>query len=139
MYSILVAVDGSECSRRAAVYAARRAAGAACRVALLHVEKSVMAWEVGPLSSGDDVERLREAESAKVLGECAERFDPAVPLERHVVTGEPAEVILDLAERLHVDEIVVGSRGLGALSAVMLGSVATKVVKEARVPVVIVR
>ena len=139
MYRILVAVDGSAPSQRAVDYAARRALGIACRVDVVHVEKSVMAWEVGPLASGDTVEQLRSAESAKVLVDCAARLDPSIPVERHVITGEPAEVILDLADKLGADEIVVGSHGVHPLGAVLLGSVATQVVSEARVPVVIVR
>ena len=139
MDRILVAVDGSEPSQRAVDYAARRALGSACRVDVVHVENPVMAWEVGPLSSGETVEQLRSAESAKVLVDCVQRLDPSIPVDRHVVTGEPAEVILDLADKLGADEIVVGSHGLRPFGAVVLGSVATQVVNEARVPVVVVR
>ena len=55
MYGILVAIDGSEHSLRAARYAARRAREAPCKIDLLHVEKPVMAWEVGPVSSSEAV------------------------------------------------------------------------------------
>ena len=138
MYRILVAVDGSEPSLRAAEYAARRAHDTGCDVLLLHVEKSVMAWEVGPVSSEDTVVQLREIEAARVLVDCAKPFDASVRLERHVATGEPAEVILAHADRLGADEIVVGLHGLSTAGP-MLGSVATQVVSEARIPVVVVR
>jgi nucleotide-binding universal stress UspA family protein len=139
MYRILVAVDGSETSVRAAEYAANRARVTGCDVLLLHVEKSVMAWEVGPLSSEDTVVRLREIEAARVLVDCAKPFDASIRLERHVATGEAADVILESADKLGANEIVVGSRGLGQLGQAVLGSVASKVVHGARVPVVVVR
>jgi len=139
MYRILVAVDGSETSLRAAEYAARRARETGCDVLLLHVEKAVMAWEVGPVSTEDTVVRLREMEAERVLLDCAKPFDAAVRLERHIATGEPAEAILETADKLGADEIVVGSRGMRPLGQAVLGSVASQVVHEARIPVVVVR
>jgi nucleotide-binding universal stress UspA family protein len=139
MYNVLVAVDGSEHSRRAVSYAARRAQAMPCNVHLLHVEKDVMAWEVGPVSSGDDVASLREADSVKVLEDGASQFDASTHVERHAVAGDPAKAILDQASELGVDEIILGSRGLRPWGAVVLGSVAYKVVHDAHVAVVVVR
>ena len=139
MYRILVAIDGSEHSQRAVRYAARRAEDGQCKIELLHVEKSVMAWEVGPVSSGEAVQGLREAESAKVLDEYARQFAASTDVERHAVIGEPAKAILDQADKLGVDEIVIGTRGLPTWGAVMLGSVAYKVLHDAHVAVVVVR
>ena len=79
MYRILVATDGSEHSRRAVDYAARR--------------------------------------------------------QRRAVTGKPAATILGQAAKLGVDEIIIGSRGLGRLGAALLGSVAYKIVHDAKVAV----
>jgi nucleotide-binding universal stress UspA family protein len=53
--------------------------------------------------------------------------------------GEPAATILDEATRLGVDEIIIGSRGLRPIGAALLGSVAYKVLHEAKIPVVVVR
>jgi nucleotide-binding universal stress UspA family protein len=139
MYKILVAVDGSEHSLRAARYAARRANLTPCKIHLLHVEKPVMAWEIGPVSSIDDVATVRETGSKDVLNAAAAQLEPGAELERHTLTGEAAEAILNEATRLAVDEIIVGSRGLRPFGAAVLGSVAYKVLHEAKVPVVIVR
>jgi len=139
MYRILVAVDGSEHSRRAVEYAARRAKGLPCKILLLHVETPVMAWEIGPVSSSETVLDGRKAESREVLDASARQFDRATEVERHAVTGEPATTILEQAKRLAVDEIVLGSRGLRPVGAALLGSIAYKVVHEAEVPVVVVR
>jgi nucleotide-binding universal stress UspA family protein len=139
MYRILVAIDGSEHSRRAVGYAARRAKGVPCKIDLLHVEKPVMAWEVGPVSSIEAVSEVREAESREVLDAGAGQFDQTTEVERHAVRGEPAATILEQATKLAVDEIIIGSRGLRPFGAALLGSVAYKVVHDAKVAVVVVR
>jgi nucleotide-binding universal stress UspA family protein len=139
MYRILVAVDGSEHSLRAVRYAAKRAKDLPCKVDLLHVEKPVMAWEVGPVSSIEDVADVRESGSKDVLDTGAGQFEQGTEVEKHTLTGEPAEAILDEATRLAVDEIIIGSRGLRPFGAALLGSVAYKILHEAKVPVVVVR
>lgn len=139
MYRILVAIDGSEHSLRAARYAARRAKEVPCKIDLLHVEKPVMAWEVGAVSSIEAVADVREADNKQVLDAGAGQFGQATEVERHTLNGEPAKSILDVATRLAVDEIIIGSRGLRPFGAAVLGSVAYKVLHEAKVPVVVVR
>lgn len=54
-------------------------------------------------------------------------------------TGDPARAILDHANRLGVDMIVLGSRGLGELRGLLLGSVSLKVSSHARCTCVVVR
>jgi nucleotide-binding universal stress UspA family protein len=139
MYTILVAIDGSECSQRAVRYAARRAKETPCKVDLLHVEKPVMAWEIGPVSSLEDVTAVREGESRKLLEAAVGEFGPTAVVDKLVVSGEAAATILEHADRRGVDEIVMGSRGMRPLGAAMLGSVAYKVLHEAKVAVVVVR
>ena len=139
MYRILVATDGSEHSRRAVAYAARRAKGVPCKIYLLHVQKPVMAWEVGPVSSIEAVSGVREAESREVLDAGADQFDQTTEVERHAATGEPSAIILEQATKLAVDEIIIGSRGLRPVGAALLGSVAYKVLHHAKVAVVVVR
>jgi len=138
MYTILVALDGSEHSLRAARYAARRAQGIPCKIHLLHVEKPAMAWEVGPVSSIETVSAARGAESGDALDAGARQFGPTTGVEKHAVTGEPAAAIVEQAAKLAADEIVIGSRGLRPLDAALLGSVAYKVLHDARIPVVVV-
>ena len=139
MYRILVAVDGSEQSQRAARYAAQRAQETGCKVHLLHVAKEVMAWEVGPLTSGVTVESLHESEAKAALADCACAFGASTLVEQHIVVGEPARIILEQADKLGASEIVIGSRGRRPVTASVLGSVAYQVLHEAHVPVVVVR
>ena len=59
--------------------------------------------------------------------------------ETHFRSGEPDKEILRTAEALGVGLIVIGSRGLGAISRALLGSVSDSVVKHAHCPVLVVR
>ena len=64
-----------------------------------------------------------------------------IPGEIHteVLEGSPAEAILDVANTRKSDLIVMGSRGLGRLTGLLLGSQSQKVVQHAPCPVLIVR
>jgi len=53
--------------------------------------------------------------------------------------GDPADIIASLARRSRCGEIVMGTRGLGRISGLMLGSVATKVIHLATVPVTLIK
>jgi len=56
-----------------------------------------------------------------------------------VEEGDPAAVIIDVASKLNVDLIVLGSKGTSAIGRYLLGSVANKVVQYAHKPVMVVR
>lgn len=56
-----------------------------------------------------------------------------------VVTGDPAKAIVSRARREKADLLVMGSRGLGALKGLMLGSVSHSVAQQAKIPVVLVK
>jgi nucleotide-binding universal stress UspA family protein len=58
-----------------------------------------------------------------------------VPAEVDAFLGDPAEVLIELSERL--DLLVCGARGYGPLRAVLLGSVSRRVAGEARCPVIV--
>lgn len=62
-----------------------------------------------------------------------------VAYEGHFVSERPAAAILDLAEELHADLIVIGSRGLGAINRFMRGSVSARVANHATTSLMIVR
>ena len=59
--------------------------------------------------------------------------------ETHLRSGDPDKEILRTAEALGVGVIVVGSRGLGAVSRALMGSVSDSVVRHAHCPVLVVR
>jgi K+-sensing histidine kinase KdpD len=62
-----------------------------------------------------------------------------IPYQSEVVVGRPHELIIAAAEQHHIDLIVMGSRGMGAVARLFLGSAATAVVQHAKVPVTVVK
>jgi nucleotide-binding universal stress UspA family protein len=72
-----------------------------------------------------EIERLRDA-GGEVAG-------------THLREGSPAEQILDLADELGAGLILIGSRGLGSLGQLVLGSVSERIVHHATCPVLVVR
>lgn len=59
--------------------------------------------------------------------------------QMHVRLGDTAETLIALADELGCDHIVMGTRGLGEVSGVLLGSVTRKVLHLARIPVVCIK
>ncbi|MFP3165232.1 MAG: universal stress protein, partial [Acidianus sp.] len=62
-----------------------------------------------------------------------------VEAEGVILEGDPASAILEYANKNNVDLIVTGSRGLSTLKRVFLGSVSTRLVQEAKIPVMVVK
>jgi len=139
MTMILLAVDGSRAAERAARHViALRTGGLTLEVLLLNVQP---VW--APARSRDEKrERVhlhleaseRDMRMAKALLARA-----GVPFKGALRIGPAAENILKVAREKHCDQIVMGTRGLGALSGLLLGSVAMKVVQLSKVPVTLVK
>jgi nucleotide-binding universal stress UspA family protein len=140
---ILVPVDGSAPSLRAVEHALKLVAGREhAEIVLLNVQgpETVDVSDFSAvISAKADRERAaRQSKAAlrKAVARCEEakaRFTARVEL------GPIAETIAEQARLLGVDQIVMGSRGLGALGRLFLGSVATKVARLVRVPVTLVK
>jgi nucleotide-binding universal stress UspA family protein len=62
-----------------------------------------------------------------------------VKSQEHVEIGHPEEIINHYANSYHCDLIVMGTRGLGAASSLLLGSVANKTVHLTDLPVMLVK
>jgi nucleotide-binding universal stress UspA family protein len=87
--------------------------------------------------TADSVQKDLTARLASIF----EARKPGVDLEFfvHARIGQPVREILDLAEEIGADLIVIGSHGRGAVGRLLLGSVSTAVLHGARCPVLVVR
>ena len=137
--NILLAVDGSEHSLRAA-----RVASDLAQAMKSQTLRIVVAFEPIPVHLGEPFmqetinARLREAEAiAQKAVETVETISAQIQTE--TLEGNPAEVILEAAKTQNSNVIVMGSRGLGKLAGLLLGSTSQKVVSHAPCPVLIVR
>lgn len=82
---------------------------------------------------------LREIAESVLKRAAREAVSKGVDVETHASEGEPAEVIINVANQVGADLIVIGSRGLTGIKRYLLGSVSTKVSQHAHCSVMIVR
>lgn len=145
---ILVGVDGSQGSEAALAWAIRLARQTAAEIVALHAfEIPVYAQPdiaMGPVYTAPPADpqwwdRLRQAMAHTFEQEwCASLARSGVPYRTVLAEGRPATVIEEVAEREAVDLVVVGRRGLGGLTELILGSVSHAIVHRVRRPVAVV-
>jgi nucleotide-binding universal stress UspA family protein len=141
--SVLVATDFGETSASALAYGRNLARAFGGKLHVLHIAEQVTATAAAEFYLQDRVELQRAVEEAAVLRLKAlvTTSDLATlgaqPVVR--VSADPARAIVEYAKAAHVDLIVVGTHGRGAVSRLMMGSVAEKVVRTAPCPVLVVR
>ena len=142
MALITVGVDHSEGAREALRFALEEAKLRRAKLRIVH------AWQYGYIGAtglegahpalGGDIKELRDgAETAleETLRDSIPETD-TVEIERRVVEGRPAAVLVD--ESRDADLLVVGSRGYGGFTGLLLGSVSQQCAHHAACPVVIV-
>ena len=137
---ILVPSDGSAPSVRATQHVLGLAArGLLVDVHLLNVQPAVRGVAAS-LVSHSDLECYHRDEGMKALAEPLRLVEAAgLKPHAHVGVGDPGETVLAFARRLNCDQIVMGTRGHGSITGLLLGSVARHVVTQAAVPVTLTR
>lgn len=137
---ILVPTDGSDPARRATQHVLDLAArGLLLEVHLLNVQPAVLGVAASLVSHGD-LESYHRDEGMKALAQSLRLVEAAgLTPHAHVGVGDPGGTVLDFARRLNCQQIVMGTRGHGSVTGLLLGSVARHVVGEAGVPVTLLR
>lgn len=139
---ILIAVDGSEPANRAIEAVARMARSA------LTLEATLLCVSPEPVFYGDytasTIQRIdadQKVQQTRVLAKAAE-----LARTKGLNLGEPARAygvvaneIVRVASDLKVDQIAMGTRGMGAVGNMLLGSVAQRVVQQSPLPVLLVK
>jgi nucleotide-binding universal stress UspA family protein len=136
MSTIVVGYDGSETAKHALERAAAIAAPTGSTVTVVSVVYvAAPAGRAGLYVDPDDVAEVRHelAEAEEIL---AWKGVQAETIERR---GDAAEAILETAEEVGADLIVVGTRGLNVAERLVLGSVSTRIIHEAPCDVLVVR
>ena len=138
---VVVGVDGSPASEVALAWAARYADAIGARL------RATLAWHypsaaggpplgVAPESVTSEVEHSRyEILDKAIAATCGDK--PTLEIERKVVYGHPAQALID--ESKEADLLVVGHRGHGGFTGMLLGSVSTHMITHASCPVTVVR
>jgi nucleotide-binding universal stress UspA family protein len=140
MFKVLVPVDGSENSLRAverAIVLLRDRKP--FELHLLNVQPPV-SGTVTTFVGSTAVKDYHREEGEKAMAAARALLDrQSIPYKQHVTVGPFGESIAGFARQLHVDQIVMGTRGMGKITGALLGSVSTEVIRHADVPVTLVK
>lgn len=138
---ILIATDGSENAKKAADFGIQIAGLSGAKIYAAYVIDTTPYYSI-PLDQVwskevyEQVEKMGHEITADV-----EKTSKAAGLEAEsiVLKGDPVEKIVNFAEEQNVDMIIVGSHGMGEFERLVIGSVSEKVVRHAKVQVLVVR
>lgn len=138
---ILIATDGSENARNAVFYGLELAKMAGAEVYTLYVisdehastARKVMGWT-------ESIEKYL-ADRGEIATASVEKIgkEAGVKVESVFSKGNPAEEILDYAEKNGIDLVVMGTQGLTGIKKFLIGSVAENVLRHSNIPVMVVR
>ena len=135
--NILVPVDGSEGSDKAVSKALTMAELYGAKLNFLYVA-NINQLAINAALSQAILEAVTKA--GKTILDRAENMVPSgIEKESFSETGSPAAVILEFEEKLNIDLIVMGSRGLGIVKGILLGSVSQYVIERAKCPVLVIK
>lgn len=139
---ILLAVDGSEVSLRAVGGLIDHVRWFADKpeLHLLTVHLPIPGGLATQYVSHAALQSYYREEGERALAPARQLLDAAcLPHATHIHVGEPATIIVKICEELGCDLICMGSHGHGVLQNAILGSVATRVLHLARVPVLVTK
>ncbi len=142
MLKILLPVDGSEASARATAELARMLPWykerPAIEILAVHLPVPRLP-NMKVVVSDEAIERYYAEETDAMIAPSIRMLDAAgVSYTVQKLVGPVAETIVDHAKQIGADMIVMGTRGMTALSNMVMGSVATRVLHLAHVPVVLI-
>lgn len=143
MLKIMLAVDGSDSASRA-TQTLIEAAGwykepLEVELVTVHLPLPQVGGFAGSVVSHDMVEKYYSEEGGKALAPARKLLDAAgVRYVPHILVGEVAPSLVSHAQKTGCKMLYMGTRGMSAVSNLMVGSVATKVLHLCTVPVVLV-
>jgi nucleotide-binding universal stress UspA family protein len=141
MVKILLAVDGSEASFGAVRHMIKQFENLehSMEIHLINVQ-SPLHGGVTSFISKDQVKQYHGDEGERALAGARRLLDAAgVPYQAHLFVGDPAETVTRFANEIACDQIVIGTRGESVIASILLGSVATKIIHLAAIPVLLVK
>jgi nucleotide-binding universal stress UspA family protein len=146
MRSVLVPIDGSDNSLRAVQAACNQSdPRQPLTLHLLNVQPLNNSGVVRKYLSQDLIDKFQQEEGETALRSARARLDDAhIPFTSRVEVGDVAQTIARCVRELHCDQVIMSTRGLGAggvaaMSGLLLGSIATKVLHLVDVPVTLVK
>ena len=139
---ILIPIDGSASAVRAVehVIASRAWLKDTPQVFLLNVQWKLASGNVKLFINQETINEYYREQGMEALAGAREKLDAAgLAYTYHISIGAPAEAIVQYAQEQQVDQIIMGALGQSKLSTMLLGSVVSKVMHLASVPVLVVK
>ena len=146
---VLLCTDGSDAAHSAVKFAARLLGGSGCKVTLLMVVEQEalyppiatdgMLYPEVAMPPMEDLGEVLEQRAEGILDENAGSLEEAgIGVERKVLTGSPASMIISEAGEGGYDLVIMGRHGHGFFKDFLIGSVSDRVVRHAPCPVLVV-
>ncbi|BDC19015.1 universal stress protein [Acidianus sp. HS-5] len=137
---VLVAYDGSSHAKKALDIAIDITKKYEAKLDIVEVVDSTVFAGAGiaPVPA-DVIESVYNRAKADIEEAKKKAKEGGIEAEGVILEGDPASAILEYANKNNVDLIVTGSRGLSSLKRVFLGSVSTRLVQEAKIPVMVIK
>ena len=143
--TIVVPTDGSENAKRALEHALAVADRNKAELIVVHVANIVSAisnFDQTPISGGygsDQIAEDMEETGKEILNEVVKEIPAGVTVKSVFEVGSPGPALLAVAKKFNADLIVMGSRGLGPLKGLFMGSVSSYVTSHSSCPVLVVK
>jgi nucleotide-binding universal stress UspA family protein len=137
--NIVIATDGSENTQKAISYGIEIAKLSGATVHALYVVDTSSFSSI-PMDAGwESMYEILKKEGAKAVSEVKKQGGAAgVDVREVLEEGHPSNSILEFAENNNVDLIVMGTLGKTGLDRFLMGSIAEKVVRGSKIPVMVV-
>lgn len=142
-WRVLVAVDGSPASRKAVEHVVAMSRDGrdprSLEIHLANVQPSLPGDVSGFVAKGS-AEGFHQQQAEQAMAQAREAIAAAgLTFHQHSAVGSPGRLLAETARQQGCDMIVIGSRGHGAASSALLGSVAQSTLEHATVPVLLVK
>ncbi len=139
---VLIPIDGSNSAIRAVehVIASTNWLRETPQVFLLNVQWKLASSNVKLFINPETLNEYYREQGMEALAAARKKLDDAnLAYTYHISIGTPAEAIVQYAHEQKVDQIVMGAQGQDTLSALLLGSVVSKVLRLATMPVLLIK
>ncbi len=137
---ILIATDGSEPNKKAVTYGIELARLSGAKVNVAYVVDTA-AFASVPMDAGwEMMYGLLQKEGTEAIQQIVDDAKASgIDIEGSLLEGHPSHEIIEFSQNNEIDVVVLGTLGKSGLDRFLLGSVAEKVTRNSKVPVLVVR
>jgi nucleotide-binding universal stress UspA family protein len=141
MNKVLLAVDGSDFSKRALDYVIEMAQGSeTLDLHLINVQFPIDSGHARLFATQQEIDAYHREQGLEVLQWARDRLDEAgIAYTYHVLVGPVAQTIARFAKEQKFDKVVMGTHGRSGVTQLLLGSVAQNVLRRLKIPVALVK